>query len=439
MKPSRRGRAVLSLILTVAAVAAACGKKGPPLPPMARVPAAPGNPQVARSGDDVYVWFTVPAANVGGGAPADADAIELYAVTAMAPPAGPDLTKSAVKIATYPVHPVMPPPPPLPEGAPPMPVLPAPKGFTQGATAVIRERLTPETRQPTVLPTPPATPVAVDTAEGEDEEPLPGPLVAPPSFSTLRRYYFLRAIGPRNRISAATALLSVPIEDASAPPPALEVTYTESAMTLEWTASPNARPAPPAPDPALLPSKPLVAERSPTGYHVFEVTPGEPPVEDPYAIPLPAALTPQPVSTLTFDIPGAVEFGRERCFVVRATDVVGDTLTLGLPSAPACVTPVDTFPPAAPARLEAIAGVNVINLIWEPNTERDLAGYVVLRGTPGGALQALTPQPIRETTYRDQTATPGVRYVYAVVAVDAAAPQNVSPQSNRVEESSRTP
>jgi hypothetical protein len=64
----------------------------------------------------------------------------------------------------------------------------------------------------------------------------------------------------------------------------------------------------------------------------------------------------------------------------------------------------------------------------------------VLRGTaPGGTLQALTPAPIRETTYRDQTATPGVRYVYAVVAVDNATPQNVSGQSNRVEDSSRTP
>ncbi|MCC7241646.1 MAG: hypothetical protein IT180_06950, partial [Acidobacteria bacterium] len=47
--------------------------------------------------------------------------------------------------------------------------------------------------------------------------------------------------------------------------------------------------------------------------------------------------------------------------------------------------------------------------------------------------------PIRETTYRDLSVTPGVRYTYAVVAVDNASPQNVSGQSNRVEETSRTP
>jgi fibronectin type 3 domain-containing protein len=46
-------------------------------------------------------------------------------------------------------------------------------------------------------------------------------------------------------------------------------------------------------------------------------------------------------------------------------------------------------------------------------------------------------EPIKETTYRDTTVKPGVRYVYAVVAVDTASPQNVSAQSNRVEETAR--
>jgi hypothetical protein len=79
-----------------------------------------------------------------------------------------------------------------------------------------------------------------------------------------------------------------------------------------------------------------------------------------------------------------------------------------------------------------------VNLIWEPNGEADLAGYLVLRGSaPDGTLQRLTPSPIAEATYRDQTATPGVRYVYAVVAVDRGSPPNVSELSNRVEESSR--
>ena len=41
------------------------------------------------------------------------------------------------------------------------------------------------------------------------------------------------------------------------------------------------------------------------------------------------------------------------------------------------------------------------------------------------------------TSYRDESVQPGTRYVYAVVAVDRAVPQNVSPQSNRVEETAQ--
>ena len=109
------------------------------------------------------------------------------------------------------------------------------------------------------------------------------------------------------------------------------------------------------------------------------------------------------------------------------------------PASPeACVTPVDTFPPAAPRSLAAIAGGGVINLIWDANTEPDLAGYIVLRGeAPGDRLLPLTPAPIRETTFRDTSVQVGTRYVYAIVAVDSANPPNRSPESARTEETAR--
>jgi hypothetical protein len=110
----------------------------------------------------------------------------------------------------------------------------------------------------------------------------------------------------------------------------------------------------------------------------------------------------------------------------------------GALSAEACVTPADVFAPAAPARLDAVPTPGQISLIWEANAEKDLAGYLVLRGeAPDGALKPITPAPIRETSYRDETVMPGVRYIYAIVAVDSAQPPNVSPQSPRVEETAR--
>ena len=82
-----------------------------------------------------------------------------------------------------------------------------------------------------------------------------------------------------------------------------------------------------------------------------------------------------------------------------------------------------------------------INLSWDANTEPDLAGYVVLRGeAPGDTLQPLTPAPITATSYEDKTVQPGVRYVYAIVAIDKATPPiSAPPSSTRRGNSAMTP
>jgi hypothetical protein len=104
----------------------------------------------------------------------------------------------------------------------------------------------------------------------------------------------------------------------------------------------------------------------------------------------------------------------------------------------ACVTPQDTFPPPAPTALAAVAGEGAVSLIWQGVDAADLAGYLVLRGeAPNGALTPVFEAPLRETTYRDGSAQRGVRYVYAVVAVDRATPRNRSALSNTVEETAR--
>ena len=108
------------------------------------------------------------------------------------------------------------------------------------------------------------------------------------------------------------------------------------------------------------------------------------------------------------------------------------------PSAPACLTPLDKFPPAAPKGLRAVAEDGAVSLVWDQNTEADLGGYLVLRAeAPGDTLLPLTPQPIADANYRDTTVKPGVRYVYAVVAVDTATPRNPSAPSAREEVTAR--
>jgi fibronectin type 3 domain-containing protein len=150
-----------------------------------------------------------------------------------------------------------------------------------------------------------------------------------------------------------------------------------------------------------------------------------------------APLNPSPLSDVKFEI-GGVEYGREQCFVVRTVQAIDKVTLESVPSAPGCLTPLDKFPPAAPSGLRAVAEDGAVSLVWDRSAEADLGGYLVLRGeAPGDTLQPLTPEPVKDATYRDVTVKPGVRYVYAVVAVDNATPRNSSAPSAREEVTGR--
>ena len=470
------------LLITVIA-AAACGKKGPPLAPFSRVPAAPANPAPHRIGSDVYLAFQVPNANVDGRQPADIESVEVYAVTSAKPPETEEQREVASLIATLPVRPILPEIPAPADGTSPPPI-PLPPGVDRGSTAVVKETITDALRDPVELPPTPSEIALRELQDETGEEAIaPGPLVAPPPSALPRRHYFVMAVSSRGRKSPPSAMASIALETASAAPGAPQVAYTESELRITWEPPPDARtptillpPPPVVPPPPSVPAPPAGGNATPgapaapapgnatpgnttppvpvrtgptplnakslgfnsvaTTYNLYEVPPLEA-AEDPSTLKLPLPLTPAPLPTPLF-VSKSVAFGVERCFGVRPVDQVFGVTVQGPMSPVTCITPIDTFPPTAPRSLAAIAGSGVINLIWEPNPESDLAGYIVLRGeAPGDTLQALTPEPINATSYADTAVRPGARYVYAVVAVDRAVPQNVSPRSNHFEETAR--
>jgi fibronectin type 3 domain-containing protein len=152
--------------------------------------------------------------------------------------------------------------------------------------------------------------------------------------------------------------------------------------------------------------------------------------------PFPKPLTPAPLKVANFTDP-RLEYAVTRCYAVRTSETVGTLTVESASSPPVCISPTDTFAPAAPKSLGAVSSEGAINLIWEPGSEPDLAGYIVLRGVGDGPLQPITPAPIRETTFRDEKVRRGTRYTYAVVAIDTATPPNRSPESNHVQETAR--
>ena len=64
-----------------------CGRKGPPLPPLVRLPGTIVDLNARRFGDEMVLQFTVPQANTDGSRPADLDRIEVYAHTGPLPAA----------------------------------------------------------------------------------------------------------------------------------------------------------------------------------------------------------------------------------------------------------------------------------------------------------------------------------------------------------------
>ena len=429
-----------ALVLTTLA---GCGKKGPPLAPLRLVPAAPAELSARRSGDDVELRFLLPTANANGPGPIDLAKIEVYAITigpgAVTPP-NRDLLTTPRVVGTIAVRP----PPVEGEGSdtPSAPGAPPDTRPAPGDRVTFVDQLTAEKLKPIAAPNPatkstapgelkpvpslgkpdPAAPtLKADPAKPDPGKPDPGkpepaavaaekPQPPAPSGVALfpARIYAIRGLSKSGRPGPASTRVVLPLVPPVTPPTAVTAQMpTEAAVVVDWT--------PPVGEPGL----PAFS------FNVYR--------RDAPATPL----NPSPIAEPKFEV-GGVEYGKEQCFVVRSVQKFGAVTIEGVQSAPACLTPLDKFPPAAPKGLRAVAEDGAISLVWEQNGEADLGGYMVLRGeAPGDMLAPITTQPIADANYRDATVKPGVRYVYAVVAVDNATPRNSSAPSPREEATAR--
>lgn len=447
----RAGAAVLLLPLV------GCGMKGAPLAPLRPAPEPVSALSGRHSGTTMQIAFTLPTRNAAAAElPLDLAEVDIYAVT-LGPGAVLPTTKELLT-RKYLVKSLSVKPLPV-EGEETTAATGQPKDDRPmpGERMTFVEPLTAAELTPAITAKPAAT---------VNKSPVTPPVLDPPVPT---RFYFVRGRS-RGGQPGGPARLSLPLVPPPAPPTEPRATVTEKAVALEWTAPAAAF------DPVLAAANaqawaaanaPIVPPAVPARARPLPAEPSTPAIDPSVLVPLtrlpgallpatllPAAprfnvyvvkdgtvqeqpLNPMPIPASTLAA-GEPVWDEPLCFIVRTVLVYGVVTIESEPAGPHCVTPVDTVPPAAPAGLKAVAVAGAMNLIWEPNGEPDLAGYLVLRGeAPGETLQALTPTPIGQTNYTDTTVKAGVRYVYAIVGVDKASKANMSPQSARVEETAR--
>lgn len=94
------------------------------------------------------------------------------------------------------------------------------------------------------------------------------------------------------------------------------------------------------------------------------------------------------------------------------------------------ISPVDNFAPAPPTGLQAIPGVNTVEIAWERGTEPDLRGYRVYRSMEGGPFERLT-ELVDVPSYSDKSPPSGKKCSYAITSLDTRG--NESARSSAVE------
>ena len=419
---------VPAVALALALAAAGCGKRGNPQAPIRPLPGPPTSVSARRVGDRVDLRFIVPAENQDRSMPAVISAVEIYAAVGPPTPTAP---------APFAIPPVA---LSIPIGGAPVAVPSVPFPLSRltpvrlaeppevGAVAATRSkrREAPATTAAAIMTSkhlrtriavqPPAEPSAGEPsaatpAAPTDDRPAPGApaaysdqigteraaAAATPDASVLR--YVVVGVAGKRRLGVPSPILEVPLTVEVGPPTDVAATYDEKAITLTWTAA--------------------------AGVQTFRVYAADAKGEE-----RAAPLNETPLTAPTFSLP--VEFGGEKCFTVRAVVARGPSSVESEAAGPACLTPVDTFPPPAPTGLSGLPTETQIQLLWMPVTAADLAGYIVLRGQDGSTPVPIVTAPVSEPRYTDTNVSAGVRYTYVVVAVDKAG--NRSQPSNALDE-----
>lgn len=376
----------------------ACGKRGDPLPPLRRHPAAVERLDVMQRGPFIHLEWNAPERNRDGSAEVELASAEI-------------------------LRRVMEPPPNTEEPEPPS------VGEAVEAQEVaeeVTEEPTEPTPRPAVAPFPEGATVIATLESTRQGELLTYRDPWEPSWGGKLVEYAVRHINRKGRQSALSPVARIEPLAPLAPPAAPETELDDEGVHLRWSyaGTPN------------LGSAYLI------GFDVYRRAGADPYPSTP--------LNPKPLSNPRY-IDGSFELGKRLCYAVRAValprEEAGDesaasgreqrelegTQHESLDSAEVCLTPEDRFAPPTPENLIAVEVAEGILLSWKAVDVADLAGYVVYRARdPEGPYDRLTTEPLQLASFTDRDTEAGALYHYAVSAVDRSQPPNESPRSSSV-------
>jgi len=361
-------------IFLSAAFLAGCGAPGEPVERKAPTPTAVNDLAATQQGDDVILTFTLPKESVEGRELKQPPAIEIFRDFQPIPPAGAAPAAGAA-------------------------VSKAPTLLVTIPSAMVEQY---DTRRQIRY---------ADELRPDDFTQHPG----------AQAVYMVRTRTSPKKVSANSNAVPLRVEPAADPITDLGAEVIHQGIILTW----------------MPPQKTAVGTVAPIAlYRIFrrEVTQTTAPS------PTPQASQSQKLSVQIGDCPAPpfrdtqIQFGKTYVYTVRSVVQYPDLQIESLDSPPITVSPLDTFPPAAPQGLVVVlvpaqgAAPAYLDLSWSISAENDIAGYNIYRteqeGAPG---QKQNPELLRTPAFRDMNTLPGHRYFYTVTAVDRVG--NESPVS----------
>ncbi len=367
-------------LLFLAVLSCFCGKKGPILPPLEKIPQTVSGLTLNQVGLELRLRWRLPSSYLDGSPIESVSLLEMWKYEETIEPQSGGETESAQDQEAE---------TPEPLGQIPL----TPEKMNSGAVLWLE---LPADRFSDLQPDPEGAPLDCSFSYLLDKE----------DVGLKRLGFSIKVRDSKGRFSDFSSWVVAESLNTAAPPVGLKAELSPLHIRLTWQA----------------PEKDLVGNEPPEfkGYNLYRSSGDD----------TPQKLNQTLVTEPTYEDKSLV-FGTRYVYLVRAVSRESSPLQESADSEPVEIKAEDSFPPAKPAGLIAIASGGSISLSWDLNRESDLAVYKVWRKPVGADIfELLTPEGIIENTFTDSGIQKNTRYDYAVSALDRTG--NESPRSKSV-------